>query len=141
MGASEVVAPSAILGTIRFEVSAQNPARPIFVGIAPRTSAERYLAGVGGVVVTNWATGTANYRHQGGGAPSVAPTDTSIWAASATGTGTQTLTWRPTSGDWVVVVMNPDATPGVAVSATAGATMPSLGWIEAGCSGRVRFFS
>ena len=38
----------------------------------------------------------------------------------------------PTSGDWTVVVMNPDATSGLSVTATAGATIPSLGWIAGG---------
>ncbi|HET9077156.1 MAG TPA: DUF4389 domain-containing protein [Acidimicrobiales bacterium] len=132
LGSSEVVAPSAIIGTVRFEVTARDPARPVFVGIAPRSSADTFLAGVGRAVVTEWAGGSANYRQQTGGPPPAAPTNTSIWVASTSGTGTQTLTWKPTSGDWTVVVMNPDATPGVAVTATAGATIPSLGWIAGG---------
>ncbi len=132
LGSSDVVAPASFLGTVRFQVTASNPARDIFVGIAPRASADSYLAGVGRSVVTDWANGAADYRRQIGGAPPVPPTATSIWVASASGSGTQTLTWKPTSGDWVVVVMNPDGGAGVAVTASAGATIPSLGWIAGG---------
>ncbi len=132
LGTSEVVAPSAVLGTVRFVVTARDPAQKVFVGIAPRSSADAYLAGVGRAVVTDWASGTVDQRQQGGGAPPVPPTSSSIWVASTSGPGTQTLAWKPTSGDWTVVVMNTDASPGVSVTATAGATIPALGWIAGG---------
>ncbi len=132
LGSSDVVAPSSILGTIRFRVTASDPSRAVFVGIAPRAPADSYLAGVSRSVVTNWANGTAVYRQQAGGPPAVPPADSSIWVASASGTGTQTLTWKPTTGEWLVVVMNPDASPGISVTADAGATVPALGWIAGG---------
>ena len=49
-----------------------------------------------------------------------APTAQSFWAASATGTGQQQLTWRVTGGRWAAVLMNADGSPGVDVSATVG---------------------
>jgi hypothetical protein len=132
LGSSEVVAPAGVLGTVRFHVTAHDPARAVFVGIAPGALADTYLAGVSRSVVTNWVNGTAHYRYQAGGPPPSAPTSSSIWVASVHGKGTQTLTWKPTSGDWRVVVMNPDASPGVVVTADAGATIPALGWITGG---------
>jgi hypothetical protein len=39
--------------------------------------------------------------------------------------------WSPTVGDWTVVVLNADATPGVAVTVSVAATLPALGWIAA----------
>lgn len=132
LSTSSVVAPSAILGTIRFQVTSGNPGQAIFVGIAPRALADTYLSGVGRSVVTDWTSGTADYRQQLGQAPPVPPGRASIWVASTSGTGTQTLTWKPAGGDWTVVVMNRDASPGVAVTATAGATIPSLGWLAGG---------
>lgn len=132
LGTSDVAAPSAFLGTVRFQVTARNPARAVFIGIAPQASTESYLAGVGRSVVTDWASATVDYRQQAGGPPPVPPTATSIWVASTSGRGTQTLSWKPTSGDWLVVVMNPDAAPGLSVTANAGATLPSLGWIAGG---------
>jgi hypothetical protein len=45
---------------------------------------------------------------------------------------TQTLTWKPSEGAWTVVVMNPDGARGLSVRADAGATIPVIGWVEAG---------
>lgn len=132
LGTSDVVAPSSVLGNVRFRVTATDPARSVFVGIAPRTSADRYLTGVSRSVVTDWAGGSPGYRYQAGGAPVRLPTASSIWVASTAGKGTQTLTWKPTTGDWLVVVMNTDGSRGVSVAADAGATLPALGWIATG---------
>ena len=131
LGPSDLSAPSAILGTVRFRVTATDATRAVFVGIAPKVSLDGYLAGVGRAVVPDWAGGP-EYRNQAGGPPSVPPTASSIWVASATGAGTQTLTWKPTGGEWVVVVMNADGSLGVSITADAGATFPSLGWIAGG---------
>ena len=137
MGSSDVAAPSAFLGTLRFQVTSRNPATPVFVGIAPRASAEAYLSGVNRAVITNWATGAAdysgtNYGRAPGGPPPTGPAAARIWVTSTSGPGTQTLTWKPTGGDWLVVVMNSSATPGVSVTADAGASMPSLGRLAGG---------
>jgi hypothetical protein len=48
-----------------------------------------------------------------------------IWAAQASGTGPPTLTWLPRDGDWMIVVVNGDTTPGRTVQASAGATAPA----------------
>jgi hypothetical protein len=91
------------------------------------------LANVDHVVITDWANDhTRTVTTTGGGAPATPPTNASIWTAHASGTGTQTLAWRPTSGNWVVVVMNADGSAGVSVIADGGATVPDLGWIAAG---------
>ena len=129
---SDAVAPSAIVGSVRIRATASDPAKAVFVGIAPLAPGNTYLAGVGRALVTNWATGTANYHQSAGQPPPAPPTRMSIWVAAASGTGAQTLTWKPTSGDWLVVVMNSDASPGVSVTADAGATIPALGWIAGG---------
>lgn len=122
----------AVLGTVRVQVAAVEPATAVFVGVARRADAERYLAQVDHVVVTHWAYGPATYRHQAGDAPSEVPTAGSLWVASAWGVGPQAVTWRPTAGSWVVVVMNADAAAEVAVTASVTATVPGLGWISGG---------
>ena len=132
LGSSDVAAPADFLGTVRFHVTSRIPGRTVFAGIAPRASAEAYLAGVSRAVITDWATGTADYGMPTGGAPATTPSAAHIWVASASGPGTQTLTWNPTGGDWLLVVMNSSAAPGVSVTADAGVTMPSLGWIAGG---------
>ena len=124
--------PSDVLGTVRIRATATDPTSGVFVGVAPRAAADRYLAGVSHAVVTDWTNGDTRYRQEAGGAPSTPPVAAHIWTASASGAGTQTLTWKPTAGDWVIVVMNPAGRAGVSVTADAGATVPDLGWFAAG---------
>lgn len=132
LGTSDIVAPSKLLGTVRFRVTASDPRQAIFVGIAPEQAVERYLAGVSHATITNWTRALDRFPSQIGTPPRVLPSSSSIWVASASGAGTQTLTWKPTGGDWRVVVMYRDARPGVSVTADAGATLPALGWIAGG---------
>ena len=58
-----------------------------------------------------------------------------FWSASARGTGDQTLEWDLRDGDWSVVVMNADGSPGVDVELDAGAKVPwleEIGWTALG---------
>ncbi len=57
------------------------------------------------------------------------PATARIWTAQAAGKGTQALQWTAPSGDWIVVVMNPDGSAGITVRADAGATIPALPWL------------
>lgn len=93
----------------------------VFVGIAPTEDVRDYLAGTSYDVVTEFREpdGTTYRRHEGAGAPG-APADQTFWAASANGPGRQTMTWDVTGGDWTLVVMNANATSGVAVDTSAG---------------------
>ena len=126
------VTPADILGNVRIRATALDPAVPVFIGVAPKAAVDRYLAGVPHAVVTDWAP-VATKQHLGaGGAPAVAPTQAGFWTAQASGLGTQTLRWRPTSGNWVAVVMNASGTTRVAVGADAGATVPDLAWLAVG---------
>jgi hypothetical protein len=116
-----VVAPDS-LGTLR--VTAVSPdGEPLFVGIAPEGEVDAFLAGVAheefdGVrgQVTTPADRTAAERPEGA----------DIWVASATSTDTATVTWTVEDGRWALVVMNADASPGVAVDLTVGARVDWL---------------
>jgi hypothetical protein len=121
--------PGHVLGMVRIRATAVDPSKSVFVGIAPQTAADTYLAGVNRMVVTNWASGHTRQHVGTGAAPRSAPTDARIWITQASGPGTQTLTWRPISGHWVVVVMNANGAPGVSVTTDVGATAPDLGWL------------
>ena len=93
-----------------------NHYRPgLFVGLARTADAEAYLRGVGyaELVELGERTGTgepvrSTTTDHPGGPPAQAPAEADIWAAAAGGTGTRTLTWRPTDGDWTVVLMRAD---------------------------------
>jgi hypothetical protein len=123
--------PGDIFGTVRVRATATNPIAGVFIGVGQQTAVDNYLAGVGREVVTNWANGDTETRLEPGSArgPQTAPGDAAIWTAQVSGHGTQTLSWRPESGQWEVVVMNPDGAAGVSVIADAGATIPDLAWL------------
>ncbi|MDS0134712.1 MULTISPECIES: DUF4389 domain-containing protein [unclassified Amycolatopsis] len=108
------------IGDVRIRVT-DTAGRPVFVGIGRTADVERYLA------ATEYTT-PGNRTHPGG-ALAVSPGDAGVWVASASGAGTQTVTWPVLNGQWTAVVMNADAARGISVRAEAGATAPALGWI------------
>jgi len=112
-----------LLGTIRI---GSNSGRPVFVGIAPAAAAAAYLADVAHAEAGDLGASSAALRPAPGGAPSSAPAAQHFWAASTTGAGQRTLTWKVRSGDWRVVVMNANATRNVASELSIGASFPHL---------------
>jgi Domain of unknown function (DUF4389) len=121
-----------VIGTVRISVTQGNRTAPVFVGIAPASAAARYLAGVDYATVRGVAAHHGTYTEHAGSAPTIRPAQAHIWAAQATGPGTQTLTWAMRSGDWMVVAMNADASRPVSLQANVAATLPALPWIAAG---------
>jgi hypothetical protein len=102
-------------------VTVTSSEQPVFVGIAPREEVAAYLDGVAHDELQRLGLpGTTYLGHPGERAPAPPSTET-FWVESVEGTGTQTLTWSAEAGRWSVVVMNADASPGVALEATAGA--------------------
>ena len=102
----------------------------MFIGIARTNDVDRYLAGTGYGTIQHLATDEVTTH--AGGAQSVPPTRVSIWAASTQGAGQQTLRWKPRSGDWSIVMMNADASPGVALRGSLAAKVPLLPWVAGG---------
>src|SRR3954453_20052290 len=119
---------SSALGNARFQVTGTDPDTDVFIGIAPADDVSGYLGDVRRTVVDDRGTtlGTTGISLADGGAPAGPPGDQTFWTAQASGSGTQQLTWRPASGNWVLVVMNADGSSGVRVTGTVGATVPSL---------------
>ncbi len=95
------------LATVRIVASGDD----LFVGIAPREEVDRYLGGVEHSVITSVEDGPfrVTYRQVEGGPPATPPAEQDFWAESASGPGRQQITWELESGDWVLVVMNADA--------------------------------
>ena len=127
-GTGWLYAPS-LLDKVRIRVTPQGSG-PVFVGIGPTGSVDRYLAGVGHSTITDFWSGQAT-AVSGGAAPT-APGAQHFWVASATGTGQQTVVWKPKDGSWSVVVMNANGGPGVNVGADLGARIPALPWVVLG---------
>ena len=111
-----------------------NPAKPIFLGIGPRAEVAAYLSDVqhSELVNVTFAPFRATYRDIPGSRTPEPPGRQTFWAVSAEGAGTQQAETALRSGNWVVVVMNADATPQVAADLTAGARSALVGPIAAG---------
>jgi hypothetical protein len=134
-GADELV-DSTGLGDIRLDVESQSD-KPVFVGIARTDQVSSYLGGVSHTVLrdVDFDPFDARYSRQAGERSPAAPGDERIWAASTQGAGPQTLTWDVEDGDWSIVVMNADGSPGVQADISAGARLPYLteiGWSALG---------
>jgi hypothetical protein len=67
-----------------------------------------------------------------GGAPQQPPPAQTFWAASASGQGSQTVTWKVRDGDWSVALMNADGSRGVAAEVDLGARLSFLLWVAIG---------
>jgi len=115
------------LGSIRVDPKGTDA----FVGVARTQDVDAYLDQVAHDEITDldydpFSIDTA--RRAGEGRPAM-PAAQTFWAATSTG-GRQ-LDWKVREGQWTVVVMNEDASPGVRVNATTGAKVPlldDLGW-------------
>ena len=129
------------LGTARVEVTPADPEAETFVGVARSADVAGYLRGVGHHRLDGfgpWGDGPmgpgmmSGFR---GGAPGNPPGEADIWVAESSGAGPRVLDWRPSDGDWSVVVMRADGTAGLSVDARVGVTAPSLGAVAAALLG------
>jgi hypothetical protein len=121
------------LGKVR--IRAENAsAKPLFIGIGPEPAVAGYLGRVAHADVEdiNVDPFRVDYRLIAGGAPRRPPTAHNNWAASASGQGRQTVTWKVRDGDWSVVLMNADGSRGVAAEVDLGAKLSFLLWVAIG---------
>lgn len=99
---------------------------PVFVGIGPSGAVDEYLDGVA-VAELRGANGNPpriQLREVAGTDPAEPPADQSFWVASASGPGAQTATWVLEPGDWTLVIMNADGSPGIETSVRLGIEAP-----------------
>jgi hypothetical protein len=108
--------------------------KTLFIGIGPQADVAKYLATVSHANVedVDFDPFRVKYLPIAGGGPQGPPTEQRFWAASASGVGTQTLTWKVRDGDWSVVLMNADASRGVAADLDLGAKLSFLIWVAIG---------
>lgn len=126
------------LGDVRIRGESANPGRPLFIGIGPEADVDRYLAGVAHAQVVDVSADpfgtsyTPSYQTQPGARRPAPPARAGFWVASASGPGTQAVTWSVKQGNWAVVVMRPDGSRGVSADLAAGAKLPALEWVSIG---------
>jgi uncharacterized protein DUF4389 len=116
-----------VFGKVRFHATGTG-GKDVFIGIAPASAVNAYLRGVGHATVDNVEVDPfrVSYDETAGGAPKSSPGDADFWTASAEGPGRQTITWTVRGGSWSVVLMNADASQGVAARVAVGAEADSL---------------
>jgi hypothetical protein len=116
---------------VRITTRSADPAKPVFIGIAKRDALDSYLGSASHATIKNleFSPFSLSYDNAAGRARPGRPAGENIWAAKASGPGTQTLTWKVTSGKWAAAVMNADASPPVAVDAKLGAKVGLFNWL------------
>ena len=115
-----------VLGKVRLTVTGED----VFLGVARSDDVDAYMGAVEHDRVSD--LDPPEYERIGGGAPESSPAEQKFWAATATGSGEQVLTWRPESGNWTVVLMSEDASPGIDADLRAGAELDFLLWVAIG---------
>jgi hypothetical protein len=136
LGGAEDVVGSSKYGKVRLHATSR-AGKDVFVGIARTSDVSSYLRGTAHATVTDldYDPFKADYDTTGGARRAEPPASQRIWAAQAQGAGTQSLTWDVDDGNWSVVVMNADGSPGVDAGVKAGASVPFLDEVAWGSLG------
>ena len=103
------------------EVSSRN-GKDVFVGIATQADADEFLSGVAYDRLTS-LDGDHDVEHISGAYSVTPPSEADIWIAS---NSDGVLEWDIRSGDWAIVAVNADGSPGIDVSVTGSAQIPFL---------------
>lgn len=108
--------------------------RPLFIGVARERDANAYLANVAHANLNDFEKSDSQQTYDlvRGTAKPPRPASQDIWVASATGSGPTALQWKVGEGRWSVVLMNADASKGVAADVKLGVNVRYLGWVSAG---------
>jgi hypothetical protein len=127
--------PDWLLGKVRLEATSTT-GKPVFVGIAKQSDAESYLDGVRYAKLTDLDLDpfSVTYAPQPGRKAPASPAAQPFWAATAQGSGSQALTWKVREGNWSIVVMNADGSPGISASVQPGAEIPAAFWVGLGAA-------
>ncbi|GIF42804.1 DUF4389 domain-containing protein [Actinoplanes xinjiangensis] len=120
------------LGDLRLDVTT-TAGQPIFVGVAPQSAVDTWLAGTAHDEVTGFGSGAARYDRAGARIrPASTPASQPFWIAQASGSDSTTLQWTATDGEYAVVVANVTGASGVSVDVRGAARVPDLTGLGSG---------
>lgn len=124
----DAVVANDLLGRVRIRTESVDADTPLFIGIGPSADVAKYLNGVGHDELSDIDASPfkATYTARPGDQPATNPAGQSFWVASDVGTGARTLSWDVADGNWTVLVMNADGTPGIDADISAGAELPAV---------------
>jgi hypothetical protein len=114
--------------TIKIEAYNNDSTKPVFIGIAREADMNSFLKGREYDEVTgfDFSGEQIESRHHSGTTGTAATPDQINWVASATGAGTQTLTWDLASGNYSLALMNADGSSPIEAHAAFGARVAGL---------------
>jgi hypothetical protein len=118
--------------TIGIEVTSDKG--DVFVGIGPTPDVSRYLRGVAVDRATevDFPSDELKTTTIPGERRPAAPGEEDFWAAKAEGSGDRSVEWTLDRGDWTLVVMNADGSPGLTIHGAATIEVPALGGVTIG---------
>jgi hypothetical protein len=121
------------LGDPSLQVSADNPG--VFAGIGPAAAVDGYLSGVAFDEVVDFEVDPfeLDKRPHPGVDGAARPGDQAFWVAD--GSGTEALDWKIREGDYRLVLMNADGTPGVDTGVELKVAFPhvaAIAWTSIG---------
>jgi hypothetical protein len=102
--------------------------KAVFVGVGRAADVSAYLDGVSAerIEEIDWPGFRFRQTPIAGTRTPAPPGEQTFWVAKAEGTGEQTFTWSISSGTYQVVVMNGDASDGIAIRGSLGV---KISWI------------
>src|SRR6266496_792702 len=114
-------------------VSIPNADHPVFIGIGRAADVDRYLAGAAVDKVTDLDVDPFRLKtvRQDGTAQPASPEAQTFWIARASGPSAA-LNWKISDGSYRLVLMNVDASPGVAVDGRFALTVAHVSAIGVG---------
>jgi hypothetical protein len=120
-----------VVGRVRVSARGGN-GQALFVGIAPQTAVNAYLAGVARSEVTDVNGDKVTYETHPGRAPAGPPGRESFWQSASTSSGQVTASWKVKGGTWAIVLMNATGAANVSAAVSVGAKTNLLLWLGLG---------
>lgn len=122
------------IATLRIQATSLDESKSLFIGIAPTQKLDDYLGGVTYAIFddVNEDEMFLSYRMNVEETSLAPPAEQEFWVQSTTGSGEQELLWDLEEGNVSFVIMNRDASDGIAVQAEAGIRVPLIKPISVG---------
>ena len=121
-----------VLGHPAVKISVTGSAKPVFIGVGPAASVDRYLAGAAVETVTDFELRPFDMTttRREGTAKLSPPAEQSFWVAKSVGSTSAATDWKVRDGSYRVVLMNADGSAGVDVEGRFGLDVPHLAAIS-----------
>lgn len=122
------------VATLRIQATSLDESKAIFIGVAPTQTLDNYLGGVTYAVFDDADDDEMflSYRMNVSDTTLAFPGEQDFWVQSTTGSGAQELQWDLEEGNVSFVIMNEDASDGMAIEAVAGIRVPLIKPVSVG---------